>query len=69
MKKKVNEPEQQVELYANLPYTITITKEDDGYGIYYTSRVTELPGLIITGDSPEEALTITTKKVIFNSFL
>jgi antitoxin HicB len=56
MNKKVNDLEHQVELYANLPYTITITREDDGHGVYYTARVIELPGLIMTGDSPEEAL-------------
>jgi antitoxin HicB len=45
----------QVEDYANLPYTITIEKEDDGHGVYYVARVVELHDLIMTGDTPEEA--------------
>ena len=53
--KKIDNLKQQVEAYAGLPYTITITQDDDGHGIYYTARILELPGLIMTGDSPEEA--------------
>jgi antitoxin HicB len=55
MAKKINSLKQQVESYADLPYTITITREDDGHGVYYVARVIELPGLIMTGESPEEA--------------
>lgn len=47
---------QQVEYYANLPYTITLEKEDDGHGVYYVARVVEVPDLLMTGETPEEAV-------------
>jgi predicted RNase H-like HicB family nuclease len=47
--------EEATEQYANLQYTVIITKEDDGHGVYYVARIEELPGLIMTGDTPEEA--------------
>ncbi|MCX6005933.1 MAG: toxin-antitoxin system HicB family antitoxin [Chloroflexi bacterium] len=46
----------QVEYYVNLPYTTTIEKSTGPKGDYYVARVIELPGLIMTGDTPEEAL-------------
>ncbi len=46
----------QIEYYANLPYTVLIEKEDNGHGVYYVARVVELPDLIMTGDTPEEAV-------------
>ena len=46
----------QVNYYSSLPYTVTVTEEDDGHGVYYVARVQELPHLIMTGDTPEEAL-------------
>ena len=57
MAKKITNLKEQVAHYANLPYTVTITKEDDGHGVYYVARVIELPGLIMTGDTPEDAYT------------
>lgn len=46
----------RVEYYANLSYTITVVQRDDGHGIYYLARVIELPGLMMTGDTPAEAM-------------
>ena len=48
--------ETQVDYYAKLPYQINIEKWDDGDGPYFLARVIELPGLMMTGDSAEEAL-------------
>ena len=46
----------QVECYASLPYTVTIDRDDDGRGVYYTARFIELPHLLMTGATPAEAL-------------
>ncbi len=46
----------QAEFYASLPYTTTIEKSNGPRGDYYVARVIELPGLIMTGATPEEAL-------------
>jgi predicted RNase H-like HicB family nuclease len=45
----------QVEHYANLPYKVIIERCDD-QGTYYVARVVELPDLLMTGDTPEEAI-------------
>ena len=54
--KKIKNIESLVKYYSSLPYTITIEKDDDGRGPYYVARVLELPDLIMTGDTPEEAI-------------
>jgi antitoxin HicB len=51
-----NDIEKQVEYYSNLPYNTVIEKWDDGRGPYYMARVIELPGCMIDGDTPEEAI-------------
>ena len=51
-----NSIEERVEHYADLPYLTVIEKWDDGDGPYYVARVPELPGCLIHGDTPEEAL-------------
>ena len=33
-----------------------IEKEDDGRGVYYVARIIELPHLLMTGATPEEAI-------------
>jgi predicted RNase H-like HicB family nuclease len=48
--------ESQVKYYSNLPYSIVIDKWDDGNGPYYVAKVLELPGCLIHGDTPEEAI-------------
>ena len=53
---KKTDLKKQVDYYLSLPYTTTIEKWDDGRGPYYVARVIELPGLIMTGDTPDEAL-------------
>jgi predicted HicB family RNase H-like nuclease len=53
--KQTKDLESQAEHYANLPYTITIERRDD-QGTYYAARVVELPDLLMTGDTPEEAV-------------
>ncbi|OGN87753.1 MAG: hypothetical protein A2158_07095 [Chloroflexi bacterium RBG_13_46_14] len=45
----------QAEYYAQLPYTIVVERVDD-QGVYYVARILELDGLIMTGDTPEEAV-------------
>ncbi len=50
-----DELKKRVEYYANLPYTVTIERRDD-QGTYYVARVLELPDLLMTGATPEEAL-------------
>lgn len=52
MAKIQNSFQDKVEYYANLPYTITVEREDD----HFAARVIELPDLIMTGDNPEEAV-------------
>ena len=47
--------ESQVEHYANLPYK-TIVERCDDQGVYYVARVVELPDLIMTGNTPAEAI-------------
>jgi predicted HicB family RNase H-like nuclease len=56
MVKQMDTTQDRVEYYANLPYTITVEKEDDGRGVYYTARVIELPDLLMTGVTPGEAV-------------
>jgi predicted RNase H-like HicB family nuclease len=56
MKKLVNVTQSEVEAYANSPYTVKVEPQDDGRGIYYVARVVELPTLIMTGETREEAL-------------
>lgn len=46
----------QVEYYAGLPYHVIIEQRDDGKGPYYVARLLELPGCIMDGETPEEAL-------------
>lgn len=55
MVKKIKPTKEQVEHYANLPYTVVVT-EDDAHGIYYIAEVLELPNLVMTGDTPAEAI-------------
>lgn len=45
----------QVEHYASLPYTTVVERMDD-QGKYYVARVLELDGLMMTGDTPAEAV-------------
>ena len=45
----------QVEYYANLPYTYVIEKRDD-QGTYYVARIVELPDLFMVGDTLAEAV-------------
>jgi predicted HicB family RNase H-like nuclease len=52
---EVKDIKSQVEYYARLPYTTVIERMDD-QGVYYVARVLELDGLIMTGDTPEEAV-------------
>lgn len=56
MKIESRDIESMVEHYADLPYTFTIEKWDDGNGPYYIARVLELPGCMIHGDTPVEAM-------------
>jgi predicted RNase H-like HicB family nuclease len=56
MKKIVNVTQDEVETYASLPYTVKVEPQDDGKGIYYVAKVVELPNLIMTGETREEAL-------------
>jgi predicted RNase H-like HicB family nuclease len=56
MDNKIKDLKKQIEYYANLSYTTTVVQQDDGHGIYYLARVIELPGLMMTGDTPAEAL-------------
>ncbi|MBM3154260.1 MAG: type II toxin-antitoxin system HicB family antitoxin [Chloroflexi bacterium] len=56
MAKQTDTIQNVVDYYANLPYTITVEKEDDGRGVYYTARVIELPDLLMTGATPGEAV-------------
>jgi antitoxin HicB len=42
-----------LEYYLSLPYTMEVIQEDEGT---WFARVTELPGCITEGDSPEEAV-------------
>jgi predicted HicB family RNase H-like nuclease len=53
--KQTTDLKNQAEYYANLPYTITIERRDD-QGAYYVARVVELPDLLMTGVTPEEAV-------------
>jgi len=53
---KTSNLQEQVEYYANLSYTMYIEKEDDGRGVYYVARIIELPHLLMTGATPEEAI-------------
>ena len=55
MNREVKDLQKQVEFYTNLPYTITVERRDD-QGTYYVARYIELPDLLMTGDTPEEAL-------------
>lgn len=50
-----NELKQKVDYYTNLPYTIAVERRDD-QGTYYVARYVELPHLVMTGDTPEEAV-------------
>lgn len=52
---KDSELKKQAEYYASLPYTVTIERRDD-QGTYYVARFKELPHLLMTGATPEEAL-------------
>jgi len=45
-----------LEYYAELPYTIIMEQWNDGEGPYYVARVAELPHCLIHGDTPEEAI-------------
>ena len=57
MKTKDADVKKQVDHYMSLPYTVTLAPCDDGHSIYYFARVVKLPGLMMTGATPEEALT------------
>lgn len=50
-----NELKQKVDYYANLPYTIAVERRDD-QGTYYVARYIEIPHLVMTGETPEEAV-------------
>lgn len=50
-----NDIQVQVEYYANLPYKIVVERYDD-QGAYYVARVVELPDLLMTGETPAEAI-------------
>jgi predicted HicB family RNase H-like nuclease len=54
--KKIKNIQSLVEHYVSLPYTTTIEKSSGPRGDYYVARIIELPDLIMTGDTPEEAL-------------
>ena len=45
----------KVDYWANLPYTIAVERRDD-QGTYYVARYVELPHLVMTGETPEEAV-------------
>jgi predicted RNase H-like HicB family nuclease len=45
----------EVKYYSELPYTTVVERSDD-QGVYYVARVLELEGLMMTGDTPEEAV-------------
>jgi len=45
-----------LEYYANLPYSIILEQWDDGKGPYWVARIAELPHCLIHGDTPEEAV-------------
>ena len=49
------EIKEKAKYYANLPYTIAIERRDD-QGTYYVARYIELPHFIMTGSTPEEAV-------------
>lgn len=46
-----------IEYYMNLPYTIEITKRNDGDGIYYFARIEELSGCHTDAPTIAEAIT------------
>ena len=50
-----NELEKKVDYYIGLPYTIAVERRDD-QGTYYVARYIELPHLVMTGDTAEEAV-------------
>ena len=52
---KVEDIESEVKYYSELPYTTIIERYDD-QGTYFVARVLELDGLMMTGDTPEEAV-------------
>lgn len=52
---EANEFNQKVDYYVNQPYTIAVERRDD-QGTYYVARYVELPHLLMTGDTPEEAV-------------
>jgi antitoxin HicB len=49
------ELKEKAQYYADLPYTIAVERRDD-QGTYYVGRYIELPNFIMTGDTPEEAV-------------
>jgi predicted RNase H-like HicB family nuclease len=51
----VTELKKKVDYYVGLPYTMTIEYCEDQGG-YYLASYTELPDLIMTGPTPEEAV-------------
>jgi predicted HicB family RNase H-like nuclease len=53
--KDIKDINEQVEHYAALPYKVIVEYCADQEG-YYIARVLELPDLIMTGDTPEEAI-------------
>jgi predicted RNase H-like HicB family nuclease len=55
METVANDIKQKVDYYADLPYTIAIERRDD-QGTYYVARYIELPHLVMTGESPDEAV-------------
>ena len=50
-----SELKNKVDYYTSLPYTIAVERRDD-QGTYYAARYVELPHLVMTGDTPEEAV-------------
>jgi predicted RNase H-like HicB family nuclease len=46
----------QVEYFRKAPFTVTVEAEEEGHGIYFVARIAGCPGLIMTGDTPEDAL-------------
>ena len=52
----VKETKKDINYYMQLPYTVQLEKWDDGRGPYFVARIPELPGLLMDGQTPEEAL-------------
>lgn len=56
MKMNNSKRSQNLEYYANLPYTTIIERHNDAAKPYWVARIAELPHCLIHGDTPEEAV-------------